>query len=62
MKKVSLGIICTVFMVSLAARAALAPVDLRCDYAVNPLGVDSPQPAAVLETGRRRARPAADGL
>ncbi len=26
------------------ASAALLPVDLRCDYAVNPLGVDSPNP------------------
>ena len=24
--------------------AALSPVDLRCDYAVNPLGVDSASP------------------
>ncbi|HEX9047415.1 MAG TPA: family 78 glycoside hydrolase catalytic domain [Verrucomicrobiae bacterium] len=27
-----------------AESAALTPVDLRCDYAVNPLGVDSPTP------------------
>ena len=27
-----------------SARAALTPVDLRCDYAVNPLGVDSAAP------------------
>jgi alpha-L-rhamnosidase len=26
------------------ASAALSPKDLRCDYAVNPLGVDSPRP------------------
>src|SRR5579885_2507417 len=30
--------------VAVAAPAALRPVDLRCEYAVNPLGVDVPQP------------------
>jgi len=30
--------------VSTPTNAALAPADLRCDYAVNPLGVDSPRP------------------
>jgi hypothetical protein len=42
MNKNTLGIL----FVTLAqlAGAALTPVDLRCDYAVNPLGVDSPSP------------------
>jgi hypothetical protein len=29
---------------AVAASASLAPIDLRCDYAINPLGVDSPNP------------------
>jgi len=37
---VALGII----LLATTAIAGLTPVDLRCDYAVNPLGVDSPQP------------------
>jgi hypothetical protein len=28
----------------ISLRAALTPFDLRCEYAVNPLGVDTPQP------------------
>jgi len=35
------------FLLTLALAAttrALTPIDLRCDYAVNPLGVDSPNP------------------
>ena len=32
------------FLVFTSAHAALTPADLRCDYAVNPLGVDSPNP------------------
>jgi alpha-L-rhamnosidase len=33
-----------VLWIAIAAPAALRPVDLRCEYAVNPLGVDVPQP------------------
>jgi hypothetical protein len=40
------------------AGARLAPVNLRCDYAVNPLGVDSPNPQLSWELagGARGAR------
>jgi len=34
----------TLLALTLSAHAALTPVALRCDYAVNPLGVDSPSP------------------
>ena len=43
MKKIILA--AWVLWVTLASHAAaLSPADLRCDYAVNPLGVDSPNP------------------
>jgi alpha-L-rhamnosidase len=32
------------FSLLTSTHAALSPADLRCDYAVNPLGVDSPNP------------------
>jgi hypothetical protein len=40
------------------AAAELRPVDLRCEYAVNPVGVDAPQPRLFwkLESTRRGAR------
>jgi len=41
MKQIQLGIMLAVFSLVFSAMAALTPVDLRCDYAVNPLGVDS---------------------
>ena len=49
-------------LLAVSANAKLTPVDLRCDYAVNPLGVDSASPRLFLETGKQRARPAADGV
>ena len=49
-----LGIICF----ATSAFAGLTPVDLRCDYAVNPLGVDSAAPRLFwkLESRERGAR------
>jgi hypothetical protein len=44
MKKITLGILLSTFALAISASAALTPVDLRCDYAVNPLGVDSQSP------------------
>jgi hypothetical protein len=44
MKKITLGILIVAVALVFSASAALTPVDLRCDYAVNPLGVDSPHP------------------
>ena len=44
MKKFATGFFLAVIALHFTARAALSPVDLRCEYAVNPLGVDSPQP------------------
>jgi hypothetical protein len=46
------------FAFSLCAQAALTPTDLRCDYAVNPLGVDSQPPRLFwkLESRDRGAR------
>jgi hypothetical protein len=38
-------------------QASLTPVDLRCDYAVNPLGVDSPTPRLFWKLhGRKRGQ------
>src|ERR1041385_8916005 len=42
MKKIVALLLLTIF--AIAANAALTPVDLRCDYAINPLGVDSENP------------------
>jgi hypothetical protein len=44
LKSLALGFCLTINGLALTARASLTPVDLRCDYAVNPLGVDSPNP------------------
>jgi hypothetical protein len=44
MKKIPPGIFLAVFALAFSAKAFLTPVDLRCDYAVNPLGVDSQAP------------------
>lgn len=43
MKKI-ISIVLLAFTFTIGARAALTPVDLCCDYAVNPLGVDSQPP------------------
>jgi hypothetical protein len=58
MKINTLGILLATFALTLAANAKLVPVDLRCDYAVNPLGVDSaaPQLSWQLAGGGRGAR------
>ena len=46
------------FLAGLTAVAGVTPVDLRCDYAVNPLGVDSARPRLFwkLAGGRRGDR------
>ena len=44
MKKILPGILLAAFALAISAKAALTPFDLRCDYAVNPLGVDSQNP------------------
>ena len=44
MKKTIAGILLAAFALIFHAHANLMPVDLRCDYAVNPLGVDSRNP------------------
>jgi alpha-L-rhamnosidase len=57
MKKTVL-IIIFAFVQGFEAKAALTPVDLRCDYAINPLGVDSNPPRLFwkLESRERGAR------
>ncbi|HTR42856.1 MAG TPA: alpha-L-rhamnosidase N-terminal domain-containing protein, partial [Pseudomonadales bacterium] len=57
MKK-SVHIILFAFTLALSAAAKLTPVDLRCDYATNPLGVDSNPPRLFwkLESPERGAR------
>ena len=49
MKKIQLGITLAAFSLAFSAMAGLTPVDLRCDYAVNPLGVDSTSPRLFWE-------------
>jgi alpha-L-rhamnosidase len=44
MKKIIQAIWPLAFVLAFAANAALSPVKLRCEYAVNPLGVDVPNP------------------
>ena len=44
MKKNTLGILLGILTLVVPASAQLTPVYLRCDYAVNPLGVDSANP------------------
>jgi len=41
MKKITWEISIAAFTLAFSASAVLVPVDLRCDYAINPLGVDS---------------------
>ena len=57
MKKLAL-IVSLAFTFGFCANAALTPADLRCDYAVNPLGVDSPPPRVFwkVESPERGAR------
>src|SRR5579863_1927385 len=40
----SVAVILSALTAATLANAALTPVDLRCDYGTNPLGVDSPSP------------------
>jgi alpha-L-rhamnosidase len=55
MKKSSVALVALVTFLTPAA--ALTPVDLRCEYAVNPLGVDSPQPRLFWKLqGERRGQ------
>jgi len=42
--KLTSALLAVVFFAVAEAGAGLEPVELRCDYAVNPLGVDSPNP------------------
>src|SRR5258708_4412388 len=58
MKNITLGILTATFALAFSANGALTPVDLRCDYAVNPLGVDSQSPRLFwkLEAGGRGQR------
>ena len=49
MKKIQLGILFVLFALAIPSIAGLTPVDLRCDYAVNPAGVDSPNPRLFWE-------------
>jgi hypothetical protein len=57
MKKIT-GIVSLALAFCFCAHAALAPIDLRCDYAVNPMGVDSQPPRLFwkLESHERGAR------
>jgi alpha-L-rhamnosidase len=57
MKKI-VHIILFAFVLSCYANAALTPADLRCDYAINPLGVDSNPPRLFwkLESREQGAR------
>jgi hypothetical protein len=48
-EKIQLGILLAAFALVVPAMAVLTPVDLRCDYAVNPTGVDSPNPRLFWE-------------
>ena len=55
MKKISLGILTAAFALAFSVAAALAPVDLRCDYTVNPRGVDATSPRLFWQlAGRER--------
>jgi len=44
MKKITQAILLATLAFIFSANAGLTPTDLRCDYAVNPLGVDSQNP------------------
>ena len=55
MKKIMFGIFTAAFAMVFSVTAALTPIDLRCDYAVNPLGVDSQNPRLFWKlSGRER--------
>src|SRR5262245_121684 len=60
MKSVALGILAAVWLTA-SAPSGLTPVELRCDYAVNPLGVDEARPRLFwkLESDERGARQSA---
>ena len=49
MKNISLFTFFAAVALAFSANAALMPVNLRCDYAVNPLGVDSESPRLFWE-------------
>jgi alpha-L-rhamnosidase len=55
MKKLTLITLFAAAALTFSARAGLMPTDLRCDYAVNPLGVDSQNPRLFwkLKSGER---------
>jgi alpha-L-rhamnosidase len=57
MKKLN-GIVTLVFAFCFCTHAVLNPLDLRCDYAVNPMGVDSQAPRLFwkLESSERGAQ------
>jgi alpha-L-rhamnosidase len=57
MKKLTL-VVFTIFAFGFCAQATLTPANLRCDYAVNPLGVDSQPPRLFwkVESPERGAR------
>ena len=50
------------FCMATAAFAGTVVADLRCDYAVNPLGVDSANPRLFWKLESNAARPAADRI
>jgi len=59
--KLVVAIAVVAFSAALAAPASLTPCNLRCDHAVNPLGVDSPAPQlswAVAGTGHNQRQTA----
>src|SRR5258706_14946235 len=61
MKKIKTGLLLDVFTLACSAHAALMPTDLRCDYAVSPLGVDSQNPRLfwkLAASGRSRKQTA----
>ena len=60
MKNIVAGFFLATLALHFSARAALTPVDLRCEYAANPLGVDSPRPRLSwklqsIERGQRQS-------
>ena len=61
MKKITQTVLLAMLALVFSVNAALTPVDLRCDYAVNPLGVDSQNPRLFwkLEGDARGQRQAA---
>ena len=44
MKKITQAVLLAALAFVFSAAAKLTPVELRCDYTVNPLGVDSQNP------------------